>query len=56
MLFYLQVDHYPVRLVRSTDAQLAKAMWAYIRKERAKGRELANIVYCWTPAQVEKAP
>ena len=28
-------------------------MWGYIRQQRAKGRALADIIFCWTPARLK---
>lgn len=37
-----------VRYVRSTDARLAKAMYAYIRAKRKEGMPLAAIMFTWS--------
>ncbi len=37
--------------------ELKEAMYKYIREERAKGKPLGSIVYCWHPIRVGgKAP
>lgn len=38
-----------VRYVRSTDARLRKAMYAYIKAKRAAGMPLSAILYAWCP-------
>lgn len=41
-----------VRYVRSTDARLRAAMFAYIREKRATGYPMADIIYCWSPLSI----
>lgn len=38
--------------VRSTPTALREAMVAYIRRKRAEGVALADILYCWAPITV----
>jgi len=51
MIYELTIDG-KVSFVRSTQEKLTDAMYAYIREQRAKGRSLAEIVYCWRPVTI----
>jgi hypothetical protein len=53
MIYRLHIDGH-AKLVRSTPARLYAAMCAHIRAERAKGRPLAEIQFCWTPVHIGK--
>jgi hypothetical protein len=52
-LYRLLVDG-KERFVRSTQDQLRKAMYEHIRTERAKGRSLTEIQFCWGPVTITK--
>ena len=50
-MFKLYVDG-TERIVRSTEAKLRKAMWKHLASERAKGRSISAIEFCWHHVQV----
>jgi hypothetical protein len=41
-----------VLYVRSTPDRMRARMWEYIREQRAKGLQLGDIIFCWTPIQI----
>lgn len=52
-LYTLHIDN-KTEVVESTEIRLRKAMWSFIKTERAKGRGLASIVFCWSPISTRR--
>jgi len=51
MLYQLTIDGRK-SVVQSTEKIMLANMYAYIREQRASGRKLADIQYCWRPIRV----